>query len=80
MIFKLYFFTLVFFLVSSSISAKPRCDIFYEKIKNNYNILSLDNERITKKRTMGFDIQVKFDKSMARKLILTKNFVKIKKN
>ena len=66
MIFKLYFFTLVFFLVSSSISAKPRCDIFYEKIKNNYNILSLDNERITKKRTMGFDIQVKFDKSMAR--------------
>ncbi len=59
---KFYFFTLIFFLISSSINAKPRCDIFYEKIKNNYDILSLDNERISEERTMGFDIQVKFDK------------------
>ncbi len=64
--FRLYFFTFIFFLISSSINAKPRCDIFYEKIKNNYDILSLDNERISEERTMGFDIQVKFDKSMAR--------------
>ena len=32
--FRLYFFTLIFFLISSSINAKPRCDIFYEKIGN----------------------------------------------
>ena len=43
--FRLYFFTLIFFLISSSINAKPRCDIFYEKIKNNYDILSLDKEQ-----------------------------------
>ena len=30
--FRLYFFTLIFFLISSSINAKPRCELFYEEV------------------------------------------------
>ena len=63
---KIIFFLISFLIISTSSNAKPRCDIFYDKIKNNYDILSLDNERISEEKTMGFDIQVKFDKSMAR--------------
>ena len=63
---KIIFLFLSFLILTSNTNAKPRCDIFYDKIKNNYDILSLDNERISEEKTMGFDIQVKFDKSMAR--------------
>lgn len=61
-------FFLVFFLISININAfsKPRCDIFYDKLKNEYSSLGLENEQIREAKTFGFDIQVYFDETLAR--------------
>lgn len=57
-----------FFIISINNSAisKPRCDVFYEKLKNEYSSLGLENEQIREAKTFGFDIQVYFDESLAR--------------
>ena len=60
---------LIFFLIISinnNAVSKPRCDVFYEKLKNEYSSLGLENEQIREAKTFGFDIQVYFDKSLAR--------------
>ena len=61
-------FFLIFFLISININAfsKPRCDIFYDKLKNEYSSLGLENEQIREAKTFGFDIQVYFDETLAR--------------
>lgn len=61
-------FFLVFFLISININAfsKPLCDIFYDKLKNEYSSLGLENEQIREAKTFGFDIQVYFDETLAR--------------
>jgi len=63
---KLLLFFLIFTFFSTNVFSKPRCDIFYEKIKTNYDVLKLDQERITTIKSIGFDLQVIFDKNMAR--------------
>ena len=65
---KKKFFFLIFFLITISNNAfsKPRCDIFYEKLKNEYSSLGLENEQIREAKTFGFDIQVYFDETLAR--------------
>ena len=63
---KILFFFLIFSIFSHSVFAKPRCDIFYEKIKTDYDILKLEQEKITYIKSIGFDLQVIFDKSMTR--------------
>ena len=57
-----------FFIISINNNAisKPRCDVFYEKLKNEYSSLGLENEQIREAKTFGFDIQVYFDESLAR--------------
>ena len=57
-----------FFIISinSNAISKPRCDVFYEKLKNEYSSLGLENEQIREAKTFGFDIQVYFDESLAR--------------
>ena len=62
------FFFLIFFLISINNNAfsKPRCDIFYDKLKNEYSSLGLENEQIREAKTFGFDIQVYFDETLAR--------------
>ena len=60
---------LIFFLIISinnNAVSKPRCDVFYEKLKNEYSSLGLENEQIREAKTFGFDIQVYFDESLAR--------------
>jgi len=61
---------LIFFLgiclITSESLAKPRCDIFYEKLKNDYNILELEYEKVSETKTLGFALQVKFDAKRAR--------------
>ena len=61
-------FFLVFFLISinNNVFSKPRCDIFYDKLKNEYSSLGLENEQIREAKTFGFDIQVYFDETLAR--------------
>ena len=59
--------SLIFILFSSNIlEAKPRCDVFYDRLKNDYSVLGLENEQIRKAETFGFDIQVYFDTKLAR--------------
>ena len=57
-----------FFIISINNNAisKPRCDVFFEKLKNEYSSLGLENEQIREAKTFGFDIQVYFDESLAR--------------
>ena len=61
-------FFLIFFLISinNNVFSKPRCDIFYDKLKNEYSSLGLENEQIREAKTFGFDIQVYFDETLAR--------------
>ena len=59
---KILLFFFIFSIFSSSVFAKPRCDIFYEKIKSDYDVLKLEQEKITEIKSMGFDLQVIFDK------------------
>ena len=63
---KLVLSFFVFLIFSTSAFSKPRCDIFYEKIKSDYDILKLEQEKITDIKSIGFDLQVIFDKNMAR--------------
>lgn len=63
---KLVLFFFVFLIFSTNAFSKPRCDIFYEKIKSDYDILKLEQEKITDIKSIGFDLQVIFDKNMAR--------------
>jgi len=59
-------FFLGFLLITTNSLAKPKCDVFYERLKNDYNILELDYERVSETKTFGFDLQVKFDNKRAR--------------
>ena len=54
--------SLIFILFSSNIlEAKPRCDVFYDRLKNDYSALGLENEKITKAKTFGFDMGIRFE-------------------
>ena len=61
-----FFLIILFSLVTTYSFAQPRCDIFYDKLKNDYSLLELDNTRIVEAKTFGFDIQVYFDENLAR--------------
>lgn len=63
---KIILSILILFILSSKSFALTRCEIFYDKIKNDYDILDLAYEAVTEINTFGFDLQVKFDKEMAR--------------
>ena len=53
-------------LLSNNSFAKGRCDIFYEKIKQDYDVMELEYDEMSSYTTLGFDTQVKWDKSMGR--------------
>ena len=63
---KIFFFILFLITINNKAFSKPRCDIFYEKLKNEYSSLGLENEQIREAKTFGFDIQVYFDETLAR--------------
>ena len=63
---KLYFFILISTLITTYSYAQPRCDIFYDKLKNDYALLELDDTRIVEAKTFGFNVQVYFDENLAR--------------
>ena len=63
---KIILSILILFILSSKSFALTRCEIFYDKVKNDYDILDLAYEAVTEINTFGFDLQVKFDKEMAR--------------
>ena len=63
---KLYFFILISILFTTYSYAQPRCDIFYDKLKNDYALLELDDRRIVEARTFGFNVQVYFDENLAK--------------
>ena len=64
---KIFFFFILFLItINNNAFSKPRCDIFYEKLKNEYSSLGLENEQIREAKTFGFDIQVYFDETLAR--------------
>ena len=63
---KLYFFILIYTLITTYSYAQPRCDIFYDKLKNDYALLELDDTRIVEAKTFGFNVQVYFDENLAR--------------
>jgi len=45
---KLVLFFLISLIFSTSAFSKPRCDIFYEKIKSDYDVLKLEQEKLLK--------------------------------
>ena len=63
---KSFVLALVLTLITTNSFSKPRCDIFYDKLKNDYKLLGLENERTSKAKTFGFDTQVYFDNELAR--------------
>lgn len=63
---KFYFLIIFFSLASTYSFAESRCNIFYNKLKNDFSLLELVNTRITTAKTFGFGIQEYFDENLAR--------------
>ena len=63
---KSYFLILLFSLATTYSFAQPRCDIFYDRLKNDYSLLELDTRRLTEAKTFGFGLQVYLNENLTR--------------
>ena len=63
--YKFYFLIILFSIISNFAYAKPRCDIFFDKLKNEYAKLSLSESAIFTENSFGFNLATKYIKNLA---------------
>ena len=63
--YKFYFLILLFSIISNFAYAKPRCDVFFDKLKNEYAKLSLSESALFTENSFGFDAAMKYNKNLA---------------
>ena len=63
--YKFYFIILLFSIISNFAYAKPRCDIFFDKLKSEYAKLSLSEDAIITENSFGFNAASKYNNNLA---------------
>jgi hypothetical protein len=63
---KTFLLILIISLITNHSFAKSKCNIFYDKLKNNYEELELDQVEIYREKNFGFDLQTYFDENSTR--------------